>query len=611
MMRTMRENTKWIMLLTALAFVALMVFEWGMDITGRSSTAVGGEIGRVNGRPITYDTYIATYRNLYDQIQREQDQRITSEQNRQIEEMAWDQLVTRVLIEEELARRGIVVTDEEIRQAARFSPPPEFRDNELFQTDGRFDLAKYQEFLASRSFDQQLLLQLESYYRDVIPRGKLLRQVTEGIFIPDAELWQRWRDQHEKVQVRYIPFEPDQLVPDTAVAVSNGEVQAYYRANREEFATPARASLKLVVLSRAPGAADTAAARARAERLRARILAGADFAEVARRESADSASAAAGGDLGTFRKGDMVEPLGDAAFRAPVGRVTQPVLTRLGFHLIRVERRWGDSLSARHILIPIQRSEETELRLLTLADSLEALSERESLEDAAAALGLPVRTIDITRDFPFAPGVGRIAEGAEWAFEDAAVGETSPVFDTEQAYYALELVAREPEGYLPLEQAESLIRAKLLWQKKLEAAAQIARGLGEKIRKGTPFQDAAYEEGREIRIAGPFSRLDFVPGLGRMNEAIGAAFGLEVGQTSGVLRAPERVVVLQVVAKIPADSAAWHAQKESQRAQLTALRRQQRLDEWITALKAEAKIVDRRKDLLQPAATTGPLTSRR
>ena len=51
MMRQMRENTKWIMLVTALAFVGLMVFQWGMDITGQSGLSIG-EIGSVNGTPV-------------------------------------------------------------------------------------------------------------------------------------------------------------------------------------------------------------------------------------------------------------------------------------------------------------------------------------------------------------------------------------------------------------------------------------------------------------------------------------------------------------------------------------------------------------------------------
>ena len=72
MMRQMRDNMKVIMLVTAGGFVALMVFGWGMDITGRSSAAAtGGELGRVNGEPITYEEWNLVYRNLYEQQQRQ------------------------------------------------------------------------------------------------------------------------------------------------------------------------------------------------------------------------------------------------------------------------------------------------------------------------------------------------------------------------------------------------------------------------------------------------------------------------------------------------------------------------------------------------------------
>jgi hypothetical protein len=87
MMRQMREATKPIMLFTAAAFVALMVFQWGMDITGRSSGSFG-EIGRVNGMAVTYDAYMAAYRNLYDQVQRSQEEPVTSQQNQEIEDAA-------------------------------------------------------------------------------------------------------------------------------------------------------------------------------------------------------------------------------------------------------------------------------------------------------------------------------------------------------------------------------------------------------------------------------------------------------------------------------------------------------------------------------------------
>ncbi|MFC1660678.1 SurA N-terminal domain-containing protein, partial [Gemmatimonadota bacterium] len=258
MMRQMRENTKWIMLATAIAFVGLMVFEWGMDITGLSGGG-GGTIGRVDGVPVTYDMYQATYRNMYDQVSRGQEEPVTSAQNREIEEAAWDEVVNQMLIQQELAKRGIEVTDDEILQAAQFSPPQELIGDPLFQTDGRFDIQKYQDFLANAA-DQLFLLQLDAYYRDVIPRSKLLRQVTSGIYFTDAELWQDFRDANEKVRVRFLAMSPTTRIDDDAVQVSDSEIQDYYRGHQEDFQIPARAEVKYVVLNKAPLPEDTAAA---------------------------------------------------------------------------------------------------------------------------------------------------------------------------------------------------------------------------------------------------------------------------------------------------------------------------------------------------------------
>ncbi|SVD30756.1 uncharacterized protein METZ01_LOCUS383610, partial [marine metagenome] len=106
MMRQMRENTQWIMLVTAVAFVGLMVFQWGMDITGRSGMSVG-EIGSVNGTPVLYEEYNQTYRRLFDQVQNSQEDPVTSQQIQEIEDAAFDDVVNQILIRQELERRGI------------------------------------------------------------------------------------------------------------------------------------------------------------------------------------------------------------------------------------------------------------------------------------------------------------------------------------------------------------------------------------------------------------------------------------------------------------------------------------------------------------------------
>ncbi|MED5200064.1 MAG: SurA N-terminal domain-containing protein, partial [Gemmatimonadota bacterium] len=198
MMRQMRENTKWIMLVTALAFVGLMVFQWGMDITGQSGLSIG-EIGSVNGTPVPYEVWNDTYQSLFNQVQLSQEDPVTGQQTRDIEDAAWDEIVNQLLIQQELERRGIVVTDEELLAAARFSPPPELQTNPAFLTDGFFDIQKYQSFLASPTVDDLTLLQLEAYYRSVIPQNKLMRQVTSDIYFTDAAVWREYQDRNEKI----------------------------------------------------------------------------------------------------------------------------------------------------------------------------------------------------------------------------------------------------------------------------------------------------------------------------------------------------------------------------------------------------------------------------
>lgn len=596
MMRQMREATKPIMLFTALSFVALMVFQWGMDITGRSSGSFG-EIGSVNGDPVMYESYMAAYQQLRDQVQASQEGLISSQQDAEIEDAAFEEVVNQILIFQELERRGITVSDEEISQAAQFTPPDYLRP-QFMGENGQFDLQAYQGFLATLPPEQLLLL--EAYYRDVIPRGKLLRQVTSGIYVSDAALWHRWKDQHDQVRIRYVPMDPSTRYPDEEFSIAESEIAAYYEAHQEEFEVPARATVTVAVIDKTPTAADSAAALERARSVRQEIVGGADFAEVAQRESADEATATLGGDLGVLEPGSMTTRLDSIVFAAPIGRVTEPVQTPFGYHVVEVTERWGaDSAQARHVLIPIGRTEQSEIDLLTVADSLEELGESMSLQDAAAAAGLKATTVEITRSFPFVAVAGRITEGADWAFEEAAPGDVSPVFETSQAFYALELVSARPEGVVPLEDARESVLSTLRFDRKMERGRQEAAELVRRVRDGNALANVAAEMELEVRDAGPFSRSDFVPGIGRYNAAVGAAFGLEVGEVSDVVVTPANAYVIQPLDRLPADSSAWLDQVDQQRQAVVAVAQQQRLQEWISALRAAARIVDRRDEVLQ------------
>ena len=82
-----------------------------------------------------------------------------------------------------------------------------------------------------------------------------------------------------------------------------------------------------------------AEALAKAQSLRQRIQGGEDFAKLATQESDDTGSGANGGDLGTFRHGQMVPTFEQAAFAMKPGEVSEPVKTQFGYHVIRLESK--------------------------------------------------------------------------------------------------------------------------------------------------------------------------------------------------------------------------------------------------------------------------------
>ena len=602
MLRAMRRNTKIIMLVVALAFVGLMVFEWGMDASGRSSPTNVGEVGRVNGTAISYQVWTTNYRSLTDQARQQKGSALNDQELDFIEDQTWNQLVNQILIEGELQRRGIAVTDEEIKLAFQTLPPPWLQNNELFQTGGQFDYEKYRAFFSGPAVDPQLLLQIEQYYRSILPRARLLEQISSGIYVPDSELWNLYRDREERLRVRYVVIDPDSRVQDTEVALSEEELRRFYNENREDFKQPATADVLSLNFTRVPDPADSAAALATAQSIRAEILAGADFTEQAETHSADFASAARGGELGWFeRGGGMVPAFEQAAFALKPGEISEPALTQFGYHVIKLEEKEADRARAAHILIPINLGGQSEDELLGTVDRTERIALRHGLQEAADSIGQVVRRVSISKDSEFVPGLGLFAPVSKWAFHDStSTGDLSPVYETEDGYHFFELAERSPEGYLPFAEAEPAIRRRVTLQKKLEVARRLASGLSSEIQAGKTLSQIAAENGLTTAESPLFTRLEFVPGIGQANAVVGTAFGLSTNRIAGPIESDDQLFFVEVLERKEADGEAFAQIKETLRAQLSNQRRQIALDEWLADLREKADIRDFRRDFFVP-----------
>jgi peptidyl-prolyl cis-trans isomerase D len=354
------------------------------------------------------------------------------------------------------------------------------------------------------------------------------------------------------------------------------------------------------MIPRTVTAADSQATLARMAALRDEIADGARFEDVAMRESQDETNASAGGSLGMRGREAFDSAFESAAYALQPGQVSQPVLTPFGYHLIRVDERKGDSISARHILLRVGQSESNAVATDRRADSLSriaaATTEPERFDSAAKSLGLTPTTVTAYEGQPLFTGFGLASGASAWAFGGAQAGETSDLFDTEDAYFLARLDTLQESGVAPFGAVRPEIEALLMSRRKSEVLAERTREFAERA-KATSLETAAQERTFTVNGTNLFSRSTFVPGLGRLTGAVGAAFALPVGQVSAPIATDDGVYVIRVDRRVEARREAFEAQKEVQRSNALAVLQQSRVRDFMDGLREQANIRDRRKAL--------------
>jgi peptidyl-prolyl cis-trans isomerase D len=601
MMQAFRNAAKPVAYLITAAFLLWMLVDLS-GLSGGGGVLTKTTVGSINGQSVDARIYTEAVQRAITARQQETGRSLGLEEVDQVRNEVWEQFVQNAVLAAEVERRNLGVSPDEIATLIRNVPPPEVQSSPDFQTDGQFDLTKYQRWLAS-AIGQQAVPFLEARYRDEILRAKLLRNVTADIFLSDAALWERYRDAREATSIALTPIIARNIIPDSAVEVTAAEVDAYYKANTKEFERPRTAFLSFIGVSRMLDASDSAAALARATAIREELLAGASFAEVAQRESADPGSAQLGGDLGTFGRGDMIPPFENAAFSIPLNTVSEPVLTVEGYHLIEVSARTADSVTARHILVRMELAGQHRDMVDAMADSLEALAadrlDPAALDTAARALRLPIgQTAPIQEGTRAVVGDLLVGDAGVWAFQ-AKVGETSPVVETNEAFFVFRLDSLHKAGVPALDDIRQAVTFAVLEQKKEEKAKEVAATLIREINAGRSMAEASAALGLPHREFPPFPRVN--PPL-QNPKLIGIAFGLPEGKLSDVIDTPEGLYVIRVLDRVPADSAAFTRDLDAIRAEAIRTARNERIRYFLQALRDGAKVEDDRAETFRTAA---------
>ena len=305
--------------------------------------------------------------------------------------------------------------------------------------------------------------------------------------------------------------------------------------------------------------------------------------------------------MGRIAVADLDPTLADAAAGLALGRVSEPVETPFGLHLLQVDERWGDSLHLRQIFVPIEISGETEDAAFELMDQLEEIALRTDLPTAADSLGVPIRTdVPLTDGIDFIAGAGALGVAPDWALDPLTeIGELSQFFENPSGYHVFELLGRQESRIAALDDVRPNIRRVLAAEKKKEAAAELAARVTEAVEAGATLDEAAGRYGWAVQETETFRRGDFVPGLGQGTEAIGVAFGAPPGTISGVVDAGDAVAIIQVIEREEATREQFEEVKDALLQQLVFERTQEYVQKWLLALRDQANVEDHRERLRQ------------
>lgn len=560
---------------------------------GNQGGPTGNEIGRVNGVPISGA--------LYEQLVQQQRLRYQQQGGTEIDERTeltfrsntWTSLVQQALIDEEAKRLGLTASDEEVVAAVLNSPQPDVMSNPSFMTNGQFDISKYQ--AAIRSLDDNTLRMLEAQARSGIPATKLQQVVMGSAMVGDAELWDAFRMQNDKLKINYLLVPAEKFAVD-ATAISQSDLERYYQAHKKTFETPPQATLQFVSIPKKTTDVDSLAIAQQMRDALQEVREGEDFLVVVDAYTEAPANQR-GGPTATWI---AVEPLSpavrEAARTLPVGQMSDLLVEPGGFHCIRVEERKEEAGSMQvrlaDLYLPIRATVETLEALRQQALDFRSEVAKRDFAQVAQEMRLPIKDTGAFRQKGFISGIGSFPELQNWAFANEE-GAISPPYERTDSWVVARLTKKTARRLPDFTEVQDRVRQTVADSLKVDQAAQAAQSILPRAQAGEPLETIAKADPTWVyQTADQITRSGFVAGIGRDPALLGSLFGSSLGVVPKVIRTARGAVVAQVTERVDAERGAFEAQKEMLRGRLMQQRQNEAVTAWMEALQANAKIED-------------------
>lgn len=538
LMSSIRENLSKLFAGFAIVFILYIMLDWGMDLPGLNPRRNADVIGVINGKEIKSRDFAEMLRHVTENYKRQSGSDPDFETERQLRDQVWNEIVTQTLLEQEMERLGLQVSDEEIVDIVHGPNPPEFLKNQFRDSLGVFNRAAYDRAIADPQ-NREAWLQVEEIVRRQRKSEKLSSLLFAAVRPTEGEIRQRFIDQNTTLEGEFALFDPVRMVPDSLAQPTDEEIQKHYNETQDEFRVRASRKLKYVVFSHAPSREDSLDVINEITRLHEQIKAGADFLELAKTYSEFPITDT------FFKHGELSRAKENAVFSAKKGEVVGPVFDFDGVHLIKIlDERKGEKeyVRASHILLSlvigpdstkkIEKARELIRQLRAGADFAE-LARQHSEDPGSAVQG---------GDLGYTARESWVKPFADAAFS-ARVGQIVGPVRTQFGWHIIKVTGRDNRE-VKIATLGMKIKASA---HTIDRAYQLAEDFVS-LAKDEGFEKAAEFSKYEVKETPEFFKGGLIPGIG-MNETISNfAFKEKVGAISHPITISNGVAVFMVSA---------------------------------------------------------------
>lgn len=604
MFKALRKMIFPIIIIVLVFFSAMIVLEWGMGMSGRRDYSDLSVAAIINGEEVDWRAYRSIYNNLYQaEATKTEDGELPEKKIRELHEQAWQMVLSEILLNQEVEKYEITVTDEELFAYLRTAPPSYLQQLPYFQTEGRFDYQKYINSMADPSASS-FWAQVEPTLRKEMRRMKVQELVVQTVHVTEGEIRQHYLESQEKIKVGLVNVPYARYSRPSPVSTDE-EMRAFYEERKDEYTLNERVALNLAILDKNPAPQDWEMSFARIDAIHDSIEAGADFAEMAKRYSEDG-TAEGGGDLGWFPRGQMVSEFDRMAFSMKEGELSESVRTQYGWHILfqhgfkeEMDTPRGQSeqvlmkkTHVSHILIKASVSQETLDNVFRRVEEFKIAADKDGFLTAAKELNMPVKNTGFFFRGRNIQYLGSDAKAGLFGF-DSEVDDISPVFENQNAFYVVQVAEKRPAGPANYEEAEEKVKIDIVKYKVATMCTDTGQAIYAEIQAGSSMAKAAKKYGFEYIEPDPFTRLTRLKDVGGDPAMLGAAFSLtEPGQMTAAIDHGQGTVIFKLIERFTPEMSDFTAKHDSVSQVVRNLKQQQVYARWFEDLILNSEIVN-------------------